>query len=737
MDFIEAVPGTGWYVAAGTNTFDGTGSANADDWTFNAESGDRLSVRIEAALGAARPRLRLLDPSGQTIASVNGDTSGVAEFRNVPLPAPGGYRVRVYTDNQVSDYAVRADLSRGPTLESEPNDDTNNAVRLSAVFLAGSFQLRGIGALPAEDAAGDWFHLGTLQAGNTVSAELQLGPWSTLQTGDASMVLYRLGEINPVATLTTSTNFTVSEPGDYLARVFAPTNRGLLARYYLAVTITDAAAPTVTAAALPEEGGSTTDLIHGFTVTFSEPLRPSTATNAAAYSLRQAGPDNVFNTADDLVYPLTISYPGANTVTVSLNDGPLQWGATRFSIASTVMDRAGNPLAPAFLRQFTVQPLDPFRIENRSNDTIWTGTSLAPQGSPQPDGSFGPVGDLAVSGRPYALVAVPLDGDADLDLVVARFDADRVTLLLGDGTGGFQIGPEVPVGDGPAALAAGDLNEDGATDVVVANYYGHNVSVLLGDGTGNLVPRTNLATGNNPRSVALEDLNHDGHLDLVAGNSGSGNVTVRLGLGDGNFGQAISIPAGAGVWGMALGDLNADGHLDLVTANASVGTVGVALGRGDGTFEDPTFHAGWNNPRQVAVADLTGDGVLDVIVLASGANEVGLLAGTGDGNLVETGRFGSGGTDGYDLLLGDVNGDGREDVLVAGYGNQRVAVLLNNGAGGLEGAATYVTGSGPVGLALGDWNGDGRIGWVSANSRDNTISVWDGLGTEALAEDPP
>jgi len=44
-------------------------------------------------------------------------------------------------------------------------------------------------------------------------------------------------------------------------------------------------------------------------------------------------------------------------------------------------------------------------------------------------------------------------------------------------------------GAAPQDLAAGDLNGDGKVDVAVANYYSNTVSVLINNGDGLMPPR--------------------------------------------------------------------------------------------------------------------------------------------------------------------------------------------------------------------------------------------------------
>ena len=172
LQFSETPPSSGFFTASVTNEFDGIGVGLADDWTLEAEGNSRLTVRLEATEGNSRPKLRVLTPSSQTVASADGGTSGIVETYNLLLSAPGTYRVRVYTDHQLSGYRLRVDLSRGPSLESEPNNSTNEANALVTTQLGGTFRLQAAGALPVNDTTGDFFSLETLDSGNTINSSV-------------------------------------------------------------------------------------------------------------------------------------------------------------------------------------------------------------------------------------------------------------------------------------------------------------------------------------------------------------------------------------------------------------------------------------------------------------------------------------------------------------------------------------------------------------------------------------
>src|SRR5207302_496601 len=89
----------------------------------------------------------------------------------------------------------------------------------------------------------------------------------------------------------------------------------------------------------------------------------------------------------------------------------------------------------------------------------------------------------------------------------------------------FAAATNFGVGTNPISVAIGDFNGDGKQDLAAANAGSNNVSVLLGNGTGGFGAATNFGVGSAPQSVAVGDFNGDGKQDTAAANAGSDNVS--------------------------------------------------------------------------------------------------------------------------------------------------------------------------------------------------------------------
>lgn len=208
-------------------------------------------------------------------------------------------------------------------------------------------------------------------------------------------------------------------------------------------------------------------------------------------------------------------------------------------------------------------------------------------------------GNLILPGKLF-----PIDGHSDQGVRSADFNKDgkpdvvttsqninAISLLLGDGKGGFQRAPGSPFPAGAAAWAftIDDINRDGNPDVAVIPYHRDvrdakqlGITVLLGDGKGGFTTMRgsplSLADCDGPDRIATGDLTGSGLRDIVVSCALNNKVFFFRAAKDGSFSKSSrNVPTGWG--GIAVADLDGDGKADVVVSNSNSGTVTILFSK--------------------------------------------------------------------------------------------------------------------------------------------------------------
>ncbi|HEY6376298.1 MAG TPA: Ig-like domain repeat protein [Edaphobacter sp.] len=417
---------------------------------------------------------------------------------------------------------------------------------------------------------------------------------------------------------------------------------------------------------------------------------------------------------------VTVSPPATLPTTTAITSSG---SAGNYTLRATVVGTGNATLGPTGSVSF----ID----TTNSNSVLGTATLGTPtlgHGFVNATGS-----PIAVGNLPVAAAVGDFNGDGIADLVVANDTDNSLSILLGNGHGGFSPAPGSPiaVGPNPFGVVVGDFNSDGVADLAVVNSGSTNVSILLGDGHGGFSPAVGspVAVGTDPFGVAVGDFNGDGIADLAVANWGSNNVTILLGNGSGGFSASGSpVAVGTRPYAITVGDFNGDGIADLAVANQTSTNVSILLGNGSGGFSSAPGSpvTVGNNPQSLVVGDFNGDGIADLAVTNYLSNDMNILLGDGHGGFSSApgSPVATGAGPNY-VAVEDFNGDGIADLVVANLDADDVSIFLGNGSGGfaLASGSTVAVGHLPYAVAVGDFDGDGIADLAVPNFGANDISI--------------
>jgi hypothetical protein len=255
---------------------------------------------------------------------------------------------------------------------------------------------------------------------------------------------------------------------------------------------------------------------------------------------------------------------------------------------------------------------------------------------------------LPTAGDPASVRVADLAGNSLPDILVSSVDtSDALQVLAGNVDGTFQAPRAYDVGPGLSGiltagyrqLGVADLNGDGSLDVVVPNFRAGDVSVLLGNGGGGFQPQRTFDSVPSPDSLVTGDFvsgskNPDvAVLENFPQGNGTSLLAVLIGRGDGTFKPALTYPTafGNGAGPMVVGDFTGNGIDDIIVFSKNEAKGEIFLGNGNGTFQPGIVFSTGENTFAAEAVDLDGNGRLDLITTGTNGGAVYIQMGNGDG----------------------------------------------------------------------------------------------------------
>ena len=385
----------------------------------------------------------------------------------------------------------------------------------------------------------------------------------------------------------------------------------------------------------------------------------------------------------------------------------------------------------------------------------------------------------STGGQPYDVAIGDVDGDGLADLVVCTDDPlipntgrSLIHTYRNTSVNGVlsYAAPIVDtIGSGGRAVQLADIDGDGKLDVIVACGGSGRISINRNYSTpGNIA--LSLFTGfavdasqNGPFGMTIADFDGDGKMDIAVIENdpttptpGPGSVEIfrnimispiAAGLAfspGGTFAShLVKLPVGVQPRSITSADFDGDRKEDIVVSNFVDNTVSLLrnISQPDTfIFEPQVVYNCGTNPLGIQAMDINGDGKPEICVANFTSSNLTVF----QNNISAPGSFTPGsfsststpaGTFPIGVAGGDLNGDGRVDIAVTNDGGT-ISVIRNVLTGSVISAAsfaapiTYSTGAtNPIGVSIGDLDGDTKPDIVLANRGSNNISIFENTAT--------
>jgi len=335
---------------------------------------------------------------------------------------------------------------------------------------------------------------------------------------------------------------------------------------------------------------------------------------------------------------------------------------------------------------------------------------------------LGSVGGRSMDARP-----ADVDGDGDLDLVVAT-EFGRNLLLINDGAGHFTDESAArmpqPVHD-TEDIGVADFDGDGDLDIIFVAEDDQTNELYLNDSSGVFADASDrIPVTGTSNAVLVMRVDDDAHPDILIGNAGQNVVLINDGTAHFVDEAASRLPPDLRTTqDLEAGDIDGDGDLDLIEGNETGNRV--LLNDGTGVFTDVTgthlpLPPAGEETREADLGDVDGDGDLDLFLanVTFGAgrpswNRLLLNDGGGIFTDVSATHLPAIAQNTVDGDLVDVDDDGDLDIVTAQAFDGTYQIFLNDGSGVFTDHTadlfqTLPTGDG-IDVEAADFTGDGRL----------------------------
>ncbi len=312
---------------------------------------------------------------------------------------------------------------------------------------------------------------------------------------------------------------------------------------------------------------------------------------------------------------------------------------------------------------------------------------------------------------PTAAGVLDLNLDQQMDMISANSETHNISVFHANNDGFLTSPYKYPaikspsIHPQPQSFAIGDVNNDSLLDLIVINQPDDNVTLMFGNGIGGFQTPSGYQI-EKPSQAIVADFTGDGMRDIIVLGKAKGNnrLTMMQGRGTGEMTLGKTILQHAEIYDVVSADFDQDNDLDLIVAVNGFSFEYMLLENKDGVFAAPVDGHLPDTVVSMVSLDMQFDGMKDLAAIHKDGT-LSLLHGNGSVKLSLSENIQTGLPSPTDLVAADLNGDRIQDLLIC-YGNADVAIMFGDGEGAFTQPLKVDGFTGGVAPVVADLNGD-------------------------------
>jgi VCBS repeat protein/FG-GAP repeat protein len=230
----------------------------------------------------------------------------------------------------------------------------------------------------------------------------------------------------------------------------------------------------------------------------------------------------------------------------------------------------------------------------------------------------------------FSIKAGDMDGDSDIDMVVAANDANAIYILENDGSQNYTRHTVYSSYTNAYSVEIGDLDGDGDMDILAYDKSSNDIKWFKNDGTPyDAEWEYQLIDGNtySPSKITLVDLDGDGDNDIVShGATATGRPLFWYETSESggiySFTEHYLDDVNTASYDFEVVDIDEDGFKDIVAAIFDTDQVVIFRNDGFESFSKIVVDSSLDEASSASTADVDGDGDLDIVASGYAGNKI-------------------------------------------------------------------------------------------------------------------